>query len=275
MNRLVTQVLTDLVEQIEAGTIDWQKCWSSGMPYNVSRQAEYHGINVLNLWVSAVTKQYPTQEWATYKQWQEMGCQVRQGEVGTYVMYYGIANEGDKEREFPFIKTSKTFNAAQVDGYERPVSDVRRIVDLDEWFASFRIPLIEAPGPVYMPTKDCIGMPPIANFTSADGYYVSLFHELAHATGHPSRLKREAKALIEDRQSYAAEELVAEMASAFIGAHFQLQPDQHASYLASWLKAWPKDKRPAALFFAARHAKDAYNWCLANGSEMSMSIAAQ
>ncbi len=54
------------------------------------------------------------------------------------------------------------------------------------------------------------------------------------------------------------EELVAELGSAFLSADLDLTPevrDDHAAYIASWIKVLKNDKR--AIFTAASHAQRA------------------
>ena len=54
------------------------------------------------------------------------------------------------------------------------------------------------------------------------------------------------------------EELVAELGSAFLSADLDLTPEvreDHASYIASWIKVLKDDKR--AIFTAASHAQRA------------------
>jgi antirestriction protein ArdC len=60
---------------------------------------------------------------------------------------------------------------------------------------------------------------------------------------------------------HAFEELVAELGAAYLCAdlHVSAEPrDDHASYVASWLKALKSDKR--AIFQAAAHAERAADW---------------
>ena len=67
-------------------------------------------------------------------------------------------------------------------------------------------------------------------------YYATLFHELAHWTGAEQRLNRVKGKRFGDRE-YAYEELVAELASAFVCAEFGIDNhEQSAAYLASWLR---------------------------------------
>ena len=68
----------------------------------------------------------------------------------------------------------------------------------------------------YPPSADTVNMPPAELFQSSEEYYSTLFHELTHSTGHPSRLGR----LDTDNpaafgsKDYSQEELVAEMGAA-------------------------------------------------------------
>lgn len=271
MNKLVTQVLDGLIAEIEAGTVPWRKTWRAGLPYNQTTLKSYHGINVLMLWVELAQKGYKTNGWATRKQWAEVGAKVKDGEKDTPILIYKVVNEDDEERRYTFTRCAWVFNADQVEGYEVPSFDVTSNPDIDEWMASLHIPIIKASGPCYYQNQDAVGMPPMSDFESAESYYCSAFHELAHATGHKSRLDRPMVGSNqihhdkEAKQLYASEELVAEMCAAFTAAHFGIDPDQHASYLSSWLKAFDKDKRGTALYFAAKHAGKAFDWLIENG----------
>ena len=83
-------------------------------------------------------------------------------------------------------------------------------------------------------------MPPFSRFDSGDSYYGTLFHELGHATGHPTRLNRESLTGHDGfgGQGYSKEELVAEVCAAFIGIEADIVKDRHeqsAAYLEGWL----------------------------------------
>src|ERR1700730_12575227 len=63
------------------------------------------------------------------------------------------------------------------------------------------------------------------------------------------------------RAGYAREELVAEIGAAFLCAGLGITPqtrDDHAAYIASWLKVLKDDKR--VIFTAASHAKKAADY---------------
>jgi antirestriction protein ArdC len=78
-----------------------------------------------------------------------------------------------------------------------------------------------------------------------------------HWTGHASRNAREFGKRFGDR-AYAFEELVAELGAAFLCADLGITPEpreDHAAYLAHWLKVLKEDKR--AIFTAAAAAQRA------------------
>ena len=89
-------------------------------------------------------------------------------------------------------------------------------------------------------------------FESGTDYAATLAHEIAHSTGHKSRLNRfEAKASFNrDEVEYAFEELVAELTACLWCSECGASPfrSDHVSYLAYWLKALKSD---ASFFFKA------------------------
>lgn len=115
----------------------------------------------------------------------------------------------------------------------------------------------------YTMAEDRVQMPPFETFRDAESYYATLAHECAHWTRHPSRLERDFGRKRWGDEGYAMEELVAELASAFLSADLDLMPEprpDHAAYIASWLKVLKDDKR--AIFTAASHAQRAADFLL-------------
>jgi antirestriction protein ArdC len=113
----------------------------------------------------------------------------------------------------------------------------------------------------YVPAADYVQVPPQPAFFAQINYYRTCFHELGHWTGHPSRLDRDQSGA-HGSKSYAREELVAEIASAFVCASLGIVPTvRHADYLASWLEVLREDNR--AIFRAASQANKAADFLLA------------
>ena len=101
-------------------------------------------------------------------------------------------------------------------------------------------------------------MPPFESFRDAHGFYATLCHEATHWTRHETRLDRDLGRKRFGDEGYAREELVAELGAAFLCADLGLRledREDHASYIASWLKVLKDDRR--AIFSAAAHAQQA------------------
>jgi antirestriction protein ArdC len=270
------QQITDKVINALSNATDWVKPWYgnfTGTPRNVITQKEYAGVNVISLWIGG--QSYSSLLWGTYKQWQSLGAQVRKGEKAqTIVFYKNIEqveqeenNKEDQDTVKRFIlKSSAVFNAEQVDGFavfkDEPQETFSNLEKADDFILKTAAKITHGSSAAfYQPAKDLICVPDKSNFISTDtstaleSYYATLLHELGHWTGHQNRLNRIVPAARFGSESYAVEELIAELASAFLCAKLGVSssPRQdHANYLASWLKVLKKDKR--AIFYAARQA---------------------
>jgi antirestriction protein ArdC len=243
------------------------------------------------LWSEAVTKGYSAPIWMTFKQALELGACVRKGEHGSLVVYADRihrteTNEQtgeDQEREIPFLKGSTVFNVEQVEGlpehfYGKPaprLGAIQRIEAAETFFAALRADIRHGGNQAYYTvTHDYVQMPPFEAFRDAESYYATLAHECIHWTRHGKRLERDFGRKRFGDEGYAMEELVAELGSAFVCSSIDLTPevrDDHASYIASWLKVLKDDKR--AIFTAASHAQRAADY-LAGLQQPMMQAAA-
>ena len=282
-----SRVTVRIVADLEQGTRPWLKPWSAThtagritRPLRANGQP-YRGMNVLLLWGEAVANGYTAPIWMTYRQAQELGAQVRKGEHGALVVYADRFTKTETndmgephEREIPFMKGYTVFNVEQVDGlpghyYARPETlppNVERIERADRFAAATGADIRHGGNRAfYAPARDFVQMPPFEAFRDAESYYATLTHELTHWTGHTTRCAREfEKGHRFGSEGYAFEELVAELGAAFLCADLGITPevrDDHAAYLASWLKVLKGDKR--AIFSAAAHAQRAADYLLA------------
>lgn len=276
------EITQQIIAAIEAGAGNFQMPWhqaGTGLtrPVNALTGNTYRGINVLSLWVSAQIGNYSCGIWGTYRQWAEIGAQVRKGEKSSLVVFYKDLeidrvdpDTGETEADTIFIaKPSPVFNADQVDGFtpsaQPPRRDLTERVDAVEHFITATRAQILHGGPsaFYRPATDHIQMPerdrffgsPTSNPTEA--YYSTLLHELTHWTGHTSRLNRDLKPRF-DKRAYAMEELVAELGAAYLCADLAIALEarkDHADYIADWLAALRSD--PKAIFTAAAAASRA------------------
>jgi antirestriction protein ArdC len=117
----------------------------------------------------------------------------------------------------------------------------------------------------YKPSEDLVRIPEPDRFVDRESYYATLFHELAHSTGHASRLDRGLGTSIAPFGSpdYSMEELVAEMGAAFLAAAAGISPptiEQSAAYIESWGKQLKADKK--LVVQAAGAGQKAADWIL-------------
>lgn len=277
-----TRITDRIIAELDQGVRPWLKPWNSDAlagrvtrPLRASGEA-YRGINVILLWMEAVAAGYASPTWMTYRQAQALGAQVRKGEHGATVVYYGTSTKTERdeqtgeEREegFRFLKTYTVFNAAQIDGLperfqiepEAPALPAPDRIEAAEAFFS-KIPATVNHGgnqAYYNLTADRIQLPPFEAFREAEGYYATRGHETVHWTRHESRLDRSFGRKTWGDEGYAREELVAELGAAFLAADLGIaiepRPD-HASYIASWIQVLQNDNR--AIVQAAAHAERA------------------
>jgi len=259
------QAITDrIVAALEEGTIPWEKPWISvrgEMPTSLQTGKPYKGINVWMLSLTAQMAGYGSPYWVTFKQAKERGGTVRQGEKGTQVVLWKpiskeIENEeGDKEEQrFWLLRSFTVFNLDQTDGIEmpeeEPLPERDPIADCEAIVTGYLLgPTISHGGNSahYSPSRDAVQMPKMGQFDSSESYYGTLFHELAHSTGHKDRLNRETliQPLPFGSEDYSKEELIAEMSAAMLSgvAGIEVPIERHAGYVQHWLKVLKDDRK--------------------------------
>ena len=236
--RKVTDAIIHAIEQGNVG--NWRMPWhTSGRyafsPINVVSKKPYRGINTLCLWAASQAKGYESGEWATYKQWQERGAQVRKGEKSTTVCFWKWSHsptetqDGDEPKtgsHLLFTKGYSVFNAQQVDGYtakaESDVTMPDRIEHAEQFFRGIGADVRHGGNRAfYSVDGDYIQMPPFDAFHENVAYYSTLAHEHTHFTAKDGRCYRQLGKRFGD-MAYAAEELVAELGAAFHVSPFRL-----------------------------------------------------
>lgn len=287
------QEVTDrIVKMLESGVAPWQKPWragagSPGMPMNPTTEKAYRGGNAIHLMATGLQRGYDDPRWLTYKQAQDRGWQVRRGEKGTQIEFWEVKPTRNEESPTPRSNEDRgsdakepanrlihrvytVFNAKQMDGippYQPKEHSAFEVATAGEEIlrnSGARISHDQSDRAFYHRASDSIHLPPKDAFASAPGYYGTALHELAHWTGHPSRLNRST--LNESYRfgdtNYAKEELRAELASVFLAAERGIphDPEQHASYVNSWIKTLKEDKHE--IFRAAHDASKATDFLL-------------
>ena len=126
------QEVTDrIIAALEAGTPPWRRPWDPdkaggpAMPRNAATGQRYRGINVLTLGMSALAFSSGDPRWATYKQAEDRGWQVRKGERGTTGYFFKRLelrddsrpeDDEDAVKRIPLLRAFSLFHASQIDG---------------------------------------------------------------------------------------------------------------------------------------------------------------
>ena len=293
---IYTRITNQIVSHLEKGVRPWVRPWNAEhaagritRPLRHNRKP-YSGINVLSLWASAMAQNFAAPVWMTFKQASELDAHIRKGEKGSLVVYADSITRketdektGDEiDREIPFLKGYTVFNVEQIDGLAEvyyakaaPALDpVARVEHAEKFFAALGATIRHGGNRAfYSIAADAIQMPPFESFQDADSYYATLAHECTHWTGSKTRLDRDFGGHRFGSEGYAVEELVAELGAAFLCADLELalEPhEDHASYIATWLKVLAADKR--AVFTAAAHAQRAAEFINSKATEIAAQV---
>jgi len=290
-NDIYEKVNARILEQLEEGGIaPWRRPWNSRPQVNCISKKAYRGVNV---WL--LPRTYTDNRWLTFKQGKELGGSVRKGEKGSIVVFWQMLRAKDedatatdataKQKLIPLLKYYTVFNATQFDGLNLPPleSNDNQIMATPESIIESmpKRPEIMTRGSraCYHPIADKVYMPRIEDFHSSSDYYAVLMHELAHSTGHPSRLGRfdlsEPLAHF-GTETYAREELVAELTSAFlcgVAGIEQSAPTNSAAYIAGWREAIKND--PRMMVVAAGKAQKAADYILGVGEDIETDASAE
>lgn len=277
---IVTQKMIEKIE--ESGQLPWVRPWTSrGMAVNYVTQKPYRGLNQF------LTE--PGEEYASYKQIKAAGGTIKKSEYKkwTIVTYWlwtkKKRNEEDTEegeektgKKFAIPFYYKVWKISQCEGLESkrkevevydhdPIEEAEIIKD--DFFSQPNAPGFGfGPGKaVYVPSLDLVNTPPLEDFMDAERYYSTIFHEMAHSTGHASRLNRPGIVQFDKfgSEQYSKEELIAEFSAAMLCGVAGIENktiEQSAIYLKGWVSKL-KDE-PKWLLVAAGQAQKASDMIL-------------
>lgn len=245
-NKMAESITSRILEQLATGTAAWRKTWKGiGMPRNLISGKPYRGMNVFIL----MSYGFPDPRFLTYNQAKSKGGYVRAGEKGIPIIFWNFIDEmkdGNKTgRKIPLMRGYTVFNVSQCDNLKIPaLGDEKREhtpIEMGEQtiFGMPGCPTIAHGGDVacYNPATDTVTLPKPEAFQDGESYYATAFHELAHSTGHPTRLGREFDGHFGSHK-YTFEELIAEMTAAFLCAHCGIEDktlDNSTAYINGWI----------------------------------------
>lgn len=261
------KVAAEIIAMLEKGTAPWQKPWDGigKTPINGSSGRRYRGINFLRLYIAGEEAGYTDPRWMTFKQITDVGGKVKKGAHGQQVEFW-IFEEKLKDQDGnqvydeqgnviyhelnkPKVIHSTVFNVEQAEGipvYIKPNHQWTSLERAETILTASNVPIIHDQDDrnFYIPSKDEIHLTPKESYPSPEAYYATALHEVGHSTGHSSRLNRDLNGRF-GSESYAKEELRAEIASFMLCNDLEISPltmnEQHAAYVGSWIKVLKED----------------------------------
>lgn len=276
------KIIQAMIDSLSEDRIPWARPWHMSEFYNPSNGHQYQGgVNLMILNYFANKNDYADPRWMTFKQAQEKGWHIKAGEHGVLIEFWSAYHAVTKKKlamsevnellkvdknakdYIRFVAKSYTvFNAQQIVGI--PELPLRSVIERTDTLV--RVEGIRQGMGVhqkvgtqafYIPDRDCVVLPPMHTFDNGQAYCATFLHELAHATGHETRLNRNIKNAF-GTPAYAKEELRAEIASAFMMGMLEIGYDEkhldnHKAYIASWIELLQKE--PEELFKAIKDAE--------------------
>ena len=248
-------VTSRIIEELEKGIIPWEKPWhgvQSGA-YNRISKKPYSLLNQMLL--------HNQGEYASFKQWKDLGGHVRKGEKGEIIVFWKIlpVEETDKDgnriiKHIPFLKYITVFHISQLHDYIN-----REGIHLEQEASN------EA---YYSPAADLIHLPLLEQFEKPEEFYSTAFHEATHSTMKESRCNRQeerkGKLVAFGSEEYSKEELVAEIGAASILNSLGIETTHSfrnsAAYIQNWLQVLRNDNR--FIVSASSKAEKAINYIL-------------
>ena len=273
----IYSAVTDrIIQQMEQGILPWAKPWSgiTGGAYSGTTGKPYSLLNQMLL--SKPGAYY------TFSQIQKLGGSIRKGEKSQMVVFWKQIPVKDqdsqtgeiKENLIPMLRYYNVFHIDQCDGLactDIPEEQLHNDEDADSIIKAYLdrsgVTLIQrvSDEAYYSPSRDCVVLPLPEQFKSMEERYSTAFHELAHSTGHQSRLDRLRATAHFGNESYSKEELVAEITATALMNYTGLETKgtfrNSAAYIQSWLTALRNDKR--MIVSASGAASKAFEYIIA------------
>ena len=295
-NKLRERLAQQFIASLKEGQLPWKACWQKNRPQNGITGKSYRGANAFLLSLIGDLEGYSDSRWCTFRQASEKGWHIQKGAKGVPVEYWAYYDSFQKkllpwseakslledslyaERYLQLrSRTYTVFNAHQIEGIpELPIAPSTNIDTIrkqrDTLLKNMDLKYREEGSRAYYsPSKDMVTLPPESSFFDVYSYTCTFLHECGHATGHPTRLNRDLSGEF-GSDSYAKEELRAEIASAFTAQAIGLQltdhqlqthMDLHKAYIQSWSE--DLENAPEELFRAIKDAEKISDYLIEKG----------
>jgi antirestriction protein ArdC len=288
------EIASTLIDILNSGKeLDWRAGWfSSGFglgDVNAVTKKGYKGSNLIATYLTRVKNDYKDNRWVTFNQAQDLKGNVKKGEKGLRLLKYEEIDKKTKrppkweeirslpeeeyrayvkENIYAWAKPFVVFNVEQCENLNIPQLDDLKMSEeellknneqIESIIKNSSAPIYHDGGnqAFYRLATDDIHLPSIEKFMTKQDYYATALHEIAHSTGHESRLNRNLNNSFGDKE-YAKEELRAEISSIFTQAELGIKVEgkaleNHGAYVNSWKEI---ANEPNVLFDVINEAKD-------------------
>lgn len=273
-------VTNRIIAELEKGKIPWQKPWTGVRDgaYNRITKRPYSLLNQMLLQHNG--------EYATFKQWQDLGGHIRKGEKSEIVCFWKILEQeetnkdtGEKESvKIPLLRYYNVFHISQVEGVEplapeqlndevEPIEAGDKIIN--DYINREHLNFVECKNnkAYYSPSNDTVVVPLKEQYNLINEYYSTTFHELTHSTGHKNRLNRLQSGAVSafGSENYSKEECVAEIGSATLMSIAGIETPKtfrnSTAYIQNWLQVLRNDNK--FIVSASSKAEKAVKYILA------------
>ena len=291
------EIVGKLISQMEKGYASTRAAWNksaTGRPYNPVSNAVYRGGNRFRLMIATEEFGFSDPRWLTFKQASEKNYQIASGAKGVllekWIFHKDVPKLDENEKpiigadgkpeiervklERPIVNYFRVFNGEQVIGLpelehkEFTEDFYSKTAELFEYSSECPILYEQQDQAYYSHAEDKIHLPPKEAFKNNEARLSVLLHEMAHSTGHESRLNRPINNTFGSIE-YAKEELNAELSSVFLENELGIQIDadsemlkDHSNYVKSWISVL-KDN-PNELFVACANAEQITEFLMEN-----------
>ncbi|MGF7058656.1 ArdC family protein [Brassicibacter mesophilus] len=283
--QIVQERFIKLIEEAINGDdkkLPWEKPWVGRPKVNYVTRRPYRGMNLFLL-------PEDENEFITFTQLSNLrekdpSIKLKKGCKKHMVFYWNIVekeNEDEETETIPILRYYTVYSINDVEGleskfptfnHEDSIEEANKLIE--EYINNSRISFKEVDGSdraFYSPSRDYIQVPAKSQFKDLEEFFSTSFHEIAHSTGHPSRLNRfkESESSIFGSENYSKEELTAEMTSAMIlgvlGIENRKVEKNSVAYLYGWMKAIKEDIN--LIISACSKAQKASDFILSNIEE--------
>ena len=294
MTKQQQQLAEEFVTLLETEQLEWKKGWSgiSARPYNPITGTVYHGVNRFRLLLTAQALGYQDPRWCTFHQIQKNNWKLKRGkgqaskveiwmpydrELKKWITWEEFREQGGITEHYCLrTKSYPVFNGDMIEGIpplEVTLQEVDPVELVDTISDSMQVPIVyhETDRAFYRPSEDRIYLPNREQFFSTYDYASTALHELAHATGAAHRLNRKLTGST-SQESYAQEELVAEITSCFLSSELPVKQTEehirnHQAYVQSWIRQIRE--KPESLIRAIQSAEQASNYLEYHGKRIT------